>query len=318
MNRMRILKIFKRIYMIAGSFCVGMALLLGGLRLWREQTEPLAHWSPEYSREELQTVAEKKVLSEEEYRLLFYQTGLSRRAVEGIPLSERMQVLQEAQEAFFLNPAVSCERSTLISWEERNQDRHLPRLWGLQEGDILITFCSHAFGWRNGHAALVVDARNGQTLEAVVMGQDSCLQETEKWRSYPSFLVLRLRGCSGEQGSKIAALAISRGQGIPYGFWQDFLEHLNGKKQTGTELEQAGGKAAAGELPDESSAEDIEFRDTDCSHLIWRIYQSFGVDLDSNGGFFVTPADIAKSPCLEIVQMYGIDVDKVYEPEEEK
>lgn len=284
---------------------MGMALLLGGLRLWREHTEPLAHWSPEYSREELQTIAEKKVLSEEEYRFLFYQTGLSRRAVERIPLSERMQVLREAQEAFFLNPAVSCERSTLISWEERNQDRNLPGLWGLQDGDILITFCSHAFGWRNGHAALVVDAQNGRTLEAVVMGQDSCLQETEKWRSYPSFLVLRLRGCSREQGSKIATLAMRTGRGIPYGFLQDFLEHLDGS-------------AVAGKLPDGKSADDMGLRDTDCSHLIWRIYQNFGVDLDSNGGFFVTPADIAKSPCLEIVQMYGVDVDKVYEPEEEK
>ena len=35
-----------------------------------------------------------------------------------------------------------------------------------------------------------------------------------------------------------------------------------------------------------------------CSELIWRAYMVSEIDLDSDGGLFITPADIANSPHL--------------------
>ncbi|GAI02664.1 unnamed protein product [marine sediment metagenome] len=35
-----------------------------------------------------------------------------------------------------------------------------------------------------------------------------------------------------------------------------------------------------------------------CSELIWHAYKVSGIDLDSDGGLFVTPDDIANSPHL--------------------
>ncbi|MEE1303246.1 MAG: hypothetical protein UHD64_10725, partial [Bacteroidales bacterium] len=44
---------------------------------------------------------------------------------------------------------------------------------------------------------------------------------------------------------------------------------------------------------------------THCAHVIWYAYQQVGIDLDSDGGIFVTPYDIQNSPYLEVIQSYG-------------
>jgi hypothetical protein len=40
--------------------------------------------------------------------------------------------------------------------------------------------------------------------------------------------------------------------------------------------------------------------------LVWYAYQRFGYDLDSDGGFLVTPKDISDSEELIIIQKFGI------------
>ena len=119
-----------------------------------------------------------------------------------------------------------------------------------------------------------------------MIGEDACLQNVRKWRYYPSFLVLRLKGLPLEVRKKIARYAYDTMEGVPYGFSADLLEHFGlGEK----------------------------IRNTDCSHLIWKVYKEFGFDLDSDGGFFVTPQDIAESSLLEVIQVYGIDFSKIHE-----
>ena len=44
---------------------------------------------------------------------------------------------------------------------------------------------------------------------------------------------------------------------------------------------------------------------THCAHVVWYAYQRIGIDLDSDGGIFVTPYDIQNSPYLEVIQSYG-------------
>ena len=45
---------------------------------------------------------------------------------------------------------------------------------------------------------------------------------------------------------------------------------------------------------------------------MWQAYFNFGYDLDSNGGAIVVPKDIATSPLLEVVQVYGFDPDRLW------
>lgn len=255
---------------------------------WKQQTEERSCQGPGQVFMEIEGILSKEQMDEAEYRMLFSQTGLSRRAIEELPDATREEILVRAQSLFFTRPVSYCSRSSLICWQEENVNNLLPEIWGLQDGDILISFCSHTFGWRNGHAAIVVDASKGETLEAVVMGEDSCLQSVQKWRRYPSFLVLRLKQASCEKRHEIAMYAKEHMEGIPYGFKTDFLEHFK----------------------DRLIREPV---DTDCSHLIWKSFLSFGYNLDSDGGLIVTPRDIAESPLLEIIQIYGIDPDTVQE-----
>ena len=46
---------------------------------------------------------------------------------------------------------------------------------------------------------------------------------------------------------------------------------------------------------------------THCSHIVWYAYMFMGFDIDYNKGMLVFPRDIAKSPLLEVVQVYGLD-----------
>ena len=48
-----------------------------------------------------------------------------------------------------------------------------------------------------------------------------------------------------------------------------------------------------------------------CSYLIWYAWNRFGYDLDSDGGRLVTCDDILNSPLVEIVQVYGLDLESV-------
>jgi len=44
---------------------------------------------------------------------------------------------------------------------------------------------------------------------------------------------------------------------------------------------------------------------TNCAHIVWAAYKSVGIDLDSNGGPFVLPSNIARSEELECLQVFG-------------
>lgn len=249
------------------------------LFLWKASTESFAYHSPSYQQREIERLLYAPYLTTSDYQQLYFQTGLGKSVVDKLREMGREEEILYAQKAFFAKPEIVCRKSSMISWEERNVGKTLPKLLCLMDGDILITNCSHTFGWRNGHAALVVDAKKGLTLESVVLGQPSCLQKVEKWRGYPSFLVLRLKDTTMQEREAIAKSACETALDVNYGFSEDLLEHWG--------------------LID-------EYSNTDCSHLVWKAFKRFGYDLDSDGGIFVTPKDIAQSPLLEIVQSYGI------------
>ena len=200
----------------------------------------------------------------------------------------RERVFEEYQNSFFTPVDYDCRVAAVIVHSERMRDKDGKLVEGfeipdLRNGDILITKATHSLGWRHGHAAIVTDAAKGETMEAILLGNPTLLQNVSKWRTYPSFIHLRLKNHENVDTDKIAEYAKKKMLGIPYGLL------------TGIPVK---------------APEDI--KETQCAHVVWYPYECFGYDLDSDGSWLVTPKDIARSDLLEVVQVYGVDPENIW------
>lgn len=266
------------------------AVVFGVLQTWMFLSDRSPSYMPNYPQLPLNSTINKQRLSPEDYELILMQTGLGKSNVDYLRAYGEPGEFEQAQERFFASSNIYCQKNTPISAEESlRNDRGEPvnglKLVNLQAGDILISASCHTFGWRNGHAAIVVDPKQGITLESVVLGKDSCLQSVEKWERYPTVMVFKLKGASPQKQKAVAAAALKRLNGIPYGLTVGLLS----EKFTGEPLKA-----------------------THCAHLVYSAYKSFGWDLDANGGPIVTPQDLAMSPQLELKQVYGMDPKKLW------
>ena len=269
---------------------LGIVVLLVISVIWTKSAENTVRWVPSYPQADILPVLQQTQWSDEDYEILLTQTGLGRLAIINLLEQRQFQQILQIQQAFFDTPEISCTPNSIISREEHTVDSQgdivaAAVLAPLEDGDILISPNSHTLGWRNGHAAIVIDAQAGLTLESVVLGEQSTIQSTEKWKSYPSFLVLRVSGLSALQRKEAARTAAERLAGVPYGLTIGIFS----EKYTDGLLAQ-----------------------THCAHLVWAAYQATGIDLDSNGGRIVTPRQLANSPSLELIQVYGMDPKKLW------
>lgn len=269
---------------------VGVGSLVTALLcLWTCLAERKAHYRPDYDRVDIAEFLRKESLTEAEYDVLYQQTGLARIAVDKLLQSGRGDELLKLQQRFFAEKQVICEQNFFL-FREMLQDGmrkgrdSFPIMPALEEGDILITFSSHFLGWRNGHAALVIDAEKGLTLEALTLGEKSAVLSVDGWQRRPSFMVLRLKGVSADIRAGIAKYAEENLVELPYQLSAGIWEGISVQKADGEEV----------------------LVGTHCSHLVWYAYHLFGYDLDSDGGILVTPKDISESPLLEVVQIYGM------------
>lgn len=142
---------------------------------------------------------------------------------------------------------------------------------GLENGDVLVTDSTYCLGWRHGHAALVVDAARGITLEAYAVGTTSDFGGTADWEYYPRVSVLRLKAPK-EVREQIAAYAKEELTGIPY-------------------------RLGSGMIDDKDM--DEAYWGSQCAHLVWLAFYKFGYDVDGDGGWLVTPYDLEISDCFE-------------------
>lgn len=240
-------------------------------------------------------------LSEEDYRVLLDQTGLSKLAIDELleQGADGIGKILGCQSRRYSPMEIECRKTGVVTWGERlnltqQVNSFLP---DLKDGDILVSKNSHTIGWRHGHAALVVDAEKGRTLECVYWGEPSCVQKVSKWKKYPSFALYRLKDAekqvmairseSGEKvrlGDAVANYAKEHLEGVDYGLL-------------------AGAPVKAPK----------EIKKSQCAHLVWYSFKQFGYDLDSDGSWLVTPKDLANSDQLELVQVFGADPDHVWD-----
>lgn len=245
---------------------------------------------PDYLRVDLSAVLEQTALSSEDYDLILQQTGLAKPAVDALLAYGEwgIQRIQDTQNRFFSTPSVDCV--TLIGGRFTCEDRLVDAngdaavsvpLAPLEPGDVIVTFSTHTFGWRHGHAGLVVDTEEGLTLEAVMMFSDSAQKYAWHWETYSNFMILRVKDADTETRQSVAEFALAHLDKIPYHLTSGIF----------------GPKA-----PDPDGPLSAQ-----CAYLPWYAWQAFGYDLDSDGGKIVTVLDLAESPLVEIVQVYGID-----------
>lgn len=265
-------------------------LIVIGLLAWTLSCEPKAHVTPRWQKQDISEALKRQYLTAEDYQLLYRQTGMSPGLIDSLRSQNRQEEIYAAQEAYFRPVQTRCDASTILTRQEylvngRGEITKGMRIPEVEDGDILITFCSHCLGWRNGHAAIVIDAEKRLILEAQMLGSPSKVTSLERWEYYPSFLVLRLKGADEETCSAIAEYAQNQLVGIPY--------QLTARTNT-TVKEQLQQEWEA--VPE----------GTQCAHLVWFAYYQFGYDIDSNGAWLVTPEDIAESELLEVVQSYGM------------
>lgn len=288
----------RRIVFTAVNITIPLAFLLF---VWTYSVEEEARHAPDYPKEDISRYLEKVELAAEDYEFLFRQTGLTELGIDTLWKTNRREEILAVQERFFQPVDVECDRSFLL-FREQVAEAKSPKQRILQaeildspipvveDGDILVTFNSHFLGWRNGHAALVVDAEKGLTLEAISLGRDSAIRSLCSWSEWPSFVVLRLTELSEGERAVVADYAMRNLKQIPYslaaGIWDEGEGYLEVDLQ---ENEALGG--------------------TQCAHLIWYAFHHFGYDLDSNGGVLVTPKDLYESSLLEVVQVYGAEIE---------
>lgn len=136
-----------------------------------------AHFTPSYAQVDLSETLGKEVWSAEDYSLLYRQTGLTEAGLRDMARED----IPAFQQAFFGTYEIRHEAASPITPHDalytRNEGgesvpAYVP-IAPLEEGDVLVTSSCHTFGWRNGHAAIVVDVEAELTLESIGPGHDS-------------------------------------------------------------------------------------------------------------------------------------------------
>lgn len=277
-RKSRIQKLISKIIIIA-IVLLASNLALSWVADWSAYHEPIAINKVEWDAI-TQKMQENRGLTDEEYQTIFSQTGLGKSAVNKLLRSRNYIAIQNYYNYYMQNKDFECARDGFVAYHEYITDENgarieNPKFADLQNGDIIITLSIHTFGWRHGHAAIVTDAYNGETVQAVMMGEQSAIGNISEWKQFPLVAVLRVKDMDRVTRQKVADYAKSNLVGLEYSLFAGMF----GSEETLTQ--------------------------TQCAHLVWYAYNQFGVDLDSNGGDTVIPKDILKSDKLEIVQVYG-------------
>ncbi len=285
---------------ILGFFAVLISLILFGvsfLAIAESVVDNSAYTPPLRPREDITALLAKEEWTEADVDVLYHQTGLKRPALEALKgTPERLLDFQEAlyrdyvlghEPAAFTTPhdLLAGYRVTDEDGTERIGPASVP-LAPLEDGDVLVTSSCHTFGWRNGHAAIVVRADRGTILECVGPGINSSLGDAAWFSTASNFMVLRLKDADAQKRKEIAQYANLHLRGIEYSVLTGFF---GSPKDQGPEPQT-----------------------THCSHLVWQAYHYFGYDIDPDGGPVCTTRDIATCGLFEVIQVFGFDQDKLW------
>lgn len=293
-KKTRSLRVIRILCWVFGILFLLLSLLAASLLIADNVADRYARVLPSYPKEDILPVLQKENWTDEDYDLLYRQTGLGRLALDELKGSN--DTILSFQTALFFEGEVYHEAASFTTPHDYLVDpetgrRYTAPIVPLEDGDVLVSSSCHTFGWRNGHSALVTNGDSGSVLESVTLGMNSQITyHGANWFCQASnFMVLRLKGVSKEERAAIAAAAAKTLNDVPYSILVGFF--FDKKDQ-----------CANGATP----------KHTHCSHLVWQAYKNAGYDIDSDGGSLCSTNDIARSPLFEIVQVYGFDPVKLW------
>lgn len=275
-------KISKRAVAILLSVVIVFGALITSLEISFTRWKKQGVWSPDYQMVDIDEVLMKSELSADDYALLYQQTGLTKLGVDGLMQNRRKDKIKLIQRRYF--SAVNIRYDPILPYVAVGYLDDYGVLCALEDGDIIVSASTSIAGIRVGHAALVVDGEQEIVLESLQIGYDSSFAEAVTETEMSTYMVLRPTGIPLETRKAVAKYAKEQLFGVPY-------------------------NQIVGLIPRKYQE---EITSTQCSHLCWYAYKKFGYDIDSNGGIFVAPKDIANSSYLEVVQIFGFDPEKLW------
>ncbi len=222
------------------------------------------------------------MMTDEDYAVLYYQTGLTRIGVDRVLARCTVYDILSYKEAYFdtysniddgfapLMNAVYTDRFALLA--------------PLEPGDIIVTSATRFALWDVGHSSIVIDGDTNEVIEAATIGSPSAVAAAGDFEERPDFMVLRPK-LDDDVIARILTYTEENLLGLKYDPTVGVLSPKYKENLTATQ----------------------------CAHIIWYAFMSEGIDIDSDGGLIVTPEDIAKSDVFELVQVFGFDPDKLWD-----
>ena len=269
-KRQRLFALFGGIFFFIFSVLLG--LKIGG---WHEHN--YKYFSPDYQQINILPLLEKTDKTQEDYQILYAQTGLTKLGIDGLLQEGNAAKILDIQRYYFSDREIARDHFAPFTCQDEADE--LAPVAKLEDGDIIVTASIHVSWWRYGHAALVVDGNNGLILEAISPGSISTLGGVAAFANFANFIVLRPKFDTAFK-QEVAQYAKENFLSVPY-------------------------RLTVGVLSKKYTPDVLKY--TQCAHLVWYAYKKFGVDLDSNGGVVVKPQDIANSPHVEVVQVVGFN-----------
>ena len=275
-------KLSKKIIVAIVCAAVIASILLSclGLQIAFTVADGIKCWRPDY--EQLSEEELMQLIDNEDYDELYKQTGLTEIGIKRALAngeSGKQRILQ-IQQDFFAEHEVENDFFAPIICTDFIEEK-VANIY-LEEGDILVTSSTHLSGFRIGHAGLVTNASRGEVIQASAYGSTSDIGTVGDFTDRVNFMILSVKGADNDTKKKVAKYA---------------EENLQGKSYDVT----------AGVFTKKNSCER-----TQCAHLVWYAYKQFGFDIDGNRGLVVTPRNIANSPDIEVVQVFGFDPVKLW------
>lgn len=267
---------------VAGTIISVIALTCIGLQIaFVISDKSIECWRPDYEQQNIYPILNKEQLSDEDYETLYAQTGLTKIGVNRMKKRGSVgisRILAIQREYFTEHKVINDFYAPFLCTDKIEGTSAFTYL---EDGDIIVSFSTHLSGWRMGHAGLVTNADEGKILQANVINEKSKFGSIRDFNDKVNFLVL-----SPKADTALKAEVCKYAE-----------ENLTGKPYDPT----------AGVFTNKNKADR-----TQCAHLVWYAYNKFGLDLDSDGGLVVTPQDIAGSPFVEPVQIFGLNPDKLW------
>ena len=259
-----------------------LAFVLGFLQLGAVYSmHAWEYWRPDYEKTDILPILEKRELSEEDYKVLYAQTGLTKLGIDDLLSEGKAGRILQIQELYF--KPFTVENDCFAPFTYMAEINWNALLTTLKDGDILISATTFTSWFRYGHSALVVDGADKLVVESVSPGERSELASALEFTDRASFMVLRAKA-EETLRREVAKYARENLVNLPYRLTMGIF--FKKFKQTPTA--------------------------SHCSHLVWYAYKKYGIDLDSTGGGVVTPRDIARSLNLELVQTFGFNPEKLW------